>query len=87
MSRSTRSRRRARTRTRDIPERVYSAAEVAGAMGISKMTVLRCIEDGRLLRPGLFPQLPGYWVWLWNAREFRWSLAFLRAYARTVKSS
>jgi hypothetical protein len=60
MPRSSRSKRRAssRTSTRRLPERVYSAAEVADAVGVSKMMVLRYIDDGRLPRPDLDPPDP-----------------------------
>ncbi len=57
-----------------IPERLYSAAEVAEALAVSKMTVLRYIDDGRLQRPSLYLQCRGYRIWLWNAREFALSL-------------
>jgi hypothetical protein len=81
---ATRSKGRARPKTfkGKVPERVYSAAEVADALRVSKMTVLRYIDDGDLPRPSLFLQYQGHRVWLWNAGEFDRSLDLLRGNKR-----
>ena len=69
----------AKTSRHKVPERVYSASEVADALGVSKMTVLRHIDDGRLPRPSLFLQYSGCRYWLWNEREFDRTLELFRA--------
>jgi hypothetical protein len=69
-----------------VPERVYSAAEVADALGVSKMTVLRYVDDGRMRRPHFFVQYQGYRVWLWNPREFNLTLDLSRAGKRRQRA-
>jgi hypothetical protein len=80
MPSTSRSKRHASAKSsrRTVPEKVHSAAEVADALGVSKMTVLRYIDDGSLPAPNLYLQYQGHRVWLWNTREVRLAVDLLR---------
>jgi hypothetical protein len=70
---------------RKAAKRVYSSADLADSVGISKMTLLRNLEEGRLARPAMFLQFHQKRVWLWNRREFRRSVDLLRASERAKR--
>jgi hypothetical protein len=57
--------------------RIYTSAELAEALGVCKMTVLRYVVNGRLPRPKLFVQQQRQRTWLWNAEEFRRAIALV----------
>jgi predicted site-specific integrase-resolvase len=56
--------------------RVYAASEVAEALQISKMTLLRYLSNGRLPTPKLFMMSQGRKLWLWTEEEFVQTLRF-----------
>jgi len=56
--------------SRKVPERIYSTNEVAAALGISRMTIKRRIDDGHMARPTMFLQRRRDRVWVWDGREF-----------------
>jgi len=76
----------AQTSKRKAPVRVYSAAEVADVLGVSKMTLLRYIDDGRLPQPKLFLLRQGLRVWLWNAGELERALQLWRTRKRGMRT-
>lgn len=64
-------------------ERFYSGADIARALGMSKLTVRRYVQEGRLSLPKRFVQHGPERIWLWNAQEYEEAVnicreAFLR---------
>ncbi|HKT47350.1 MAG TPA: helix-turn-helix domain-containing protein [Candidatus Acidoferrales bacterium] len=64
-------------RNGDRGTRVYTSAELAEALGVCKMTVLRYVENGRLPRPRHFVQQEQQRTWLWEPGEFRRAIALV----------
>ena len=64
---------------RKVAERIYSTREVAAALGVSRMTLQRRINDGLIVRPKMFLQRRSDRVWVWDAREFSRILGNWRA--------
>jgi hypothetical protein len=54
---------------------MYTAADVARTLGISKMSVLRYLEAGRMPAPRHFLPRRGTKVWLWDAKEYDGAIA------------
>ena len=62
---------------------MYRGADIAHALGMSKMTVWRYVKEGRLSLPKRFVQHGPQRLWLWNAKEYEEAVdicreAFLR---------
>jgi hypothetical protein len=55
-------------------------------VGVSKMTLLRYIDDGRLPQPKLFLLRQGLRVWLWNAGELERALQLWRTSKRGMRT-
>jgi hypothetical protein len=51
--------RKRRVARREFPYRIYSAAELAAALSVSRMTVLPCIDERRLPRTRVFLHYQG----------------------------
>lgn len=58
-------------------ERLQTASELAKAAGVSKMTVLRELERGRLAKPARFTVQGGQRQWLWSEGEYHRALRLL----------
>ena len=62
-----------------IAERIYSTKEVAAALGVSRMTLKRHVDDGRMTPPKMFLQRRRDRVWVWDAHELSGVLENWRA--------
>jgi hypothetical protein len=51
--------------------RLYTSAEVANRLRVSKMTALRWVSDGKVKSPTLFTLSARRTVWLWTNEESR----------------
>jgi predicted DNA-binding transcriptional regulator AlpA len=72
-----------RTSAKGPADRLYRGADIAHALGMSKMTVWRYVKEGRLSLPKRFVQHGPQRLWLWTAEEYKEAVnicrkAFLR---------